>query len=185
MRFDLHYRWLNPRHRNYLAQLLQSDIREADRPAGTVVDEALQRLPRLRQRDPFVVDHVTVLVSRILIVTRLKRIWRMDQIAIDIVHLQSAATGIERGPDPLWTMIGVPQLRGEEHVFPPKCPGLECFAHRFTHRFFIAVTLCAIEMSETHSQCSLDGLLGLDRIRNQRAESDNGDRTRSVGELNP
>src|SRR5271165_4497242 len=108
----------------------------------------------------------------------------MDQIAIDIVDLQSAAARIERGPDPLWTMIGVPQLRGDEHVLPLNGPRLERFAHRSTHRFFIAVAFCAIEMPETHSQCGLDGLLGLDKIRNQRAKSDGGDRTRSVGQLN-
>jgi hypothetical protein len=105
----------------------------------------------------------------------------MNQVAIDIVDLQSAATRIERRPDPLWPMIGVPQLRGDEYVLPLNRPRLECLAHRVTDGLFIAVPLRAVEMPETHSQCTRDGLLGRDEIRNQRAKSDYGDRTRSVG----
>jgi hypothetical protein len=82
-------------------------------------------------------------------------------------------------------MIRIPQFRGDEQVFPLKHPGLERFAYRIAHRFLIAVAFGAIEMAKTHLQCGLGGLLGRDMIRNQRAESDCGDRTGSVAELNP
>ena len=134
---------------------------------------------------PVVIDHLAAVVSRVLVVAGLKGVGSVDQIAIDVVDLQSTATRIECGLDPLRAMIGVPQLRGDEQVFPRNGPRLERFPQRITHRRFVAVAFCAIEMSKTHFERGLGGLLGRDEIRNQRAESDRGNRTRSVGEWNP
>ena len=74
----------------------------------TVVHETLERLPRLDQRHPAIIDHLTVLVPRVLLVAGLKGKRGMDEIAIDIVELQSPATCVKGGLDPLRTMIGVP-----------------------------------------------------------------------------
>jgi hypothetical protein len=79
----------------------------------------------------------------------------MDQIAIDVVELQSAAARIESGPDPFWTVIGVPQLGGDEHVLPLNRPRLERFAQRITYLFFIAISFSAIEMSKPTSSAVL------------------------------
>ena len=108
MRFDLHHGRLDPRDRNDLSQLLQRNVRQADRLAVTVVHEALQRPPRLHQRNARIIDHLTVLVPRVLLVAGLKGKGGVDDIAIDIVELQSPAARIEGRLDPLRTMIGVP-----------------------------------------------------------------------------
>ena len=85
MGFDLHDGRLDPRSRDDLPQLFQSDVRQADRLALAVVHEALERLPCLDQRHPGIVDDLTVLVPRVLLVTGLKGKGRMDEIAIDVV----------------------------------------------------------------------------------------------------
>src|ERR1700722_15175304 len=125
-----------------------------------------------------------MLVSRILIVTGRERVGRVDQVAVGMVDLQSAATRVVRGPDPLGTVIAVPQLRGDEYVLPRNRARVERFTQRITHRLLISVPLCAVEMSIAHFQCSLGGLLGCREIRNQGAEPDDGDRARSMGERN-
>ena len=109
----------------------------------------------------------------------------MDEIAIDIVELQSSAARVKGGFDLFRTMIGVPQLRGDEDVLPPSRPRLERCLHRITNRFFIAISLRAIEMSKSNFQCGLRSSLGREGIRHQRAKPDRGDRAGSVGERNP
>ena len=103
-------------------------------------------------------------------------------IAIDIVELQPPAARVEGGLDPFGAMIGVPELRGDEQVLPPKRPRLERFLNRIADRFFVAIAFRTIEMAKSDFQCSLGGLPGCERIRDQRAEPDRGDRTGSVGE---
>jgi len=78
------------------------------------VDEALERLPCLQQRHARIIDHLTVLVPRVLLVAGLEGKGSMDEIAIDGVELQPPEARIEGRLDPLWTMIGVPQLGGNE-----------------------------------------------------------------------
>jgi hypothetical protein len=108
----------------------------------------------------------------------------VDQIAIGVVELKSAKARIEGGPDALRAMIRIPQLRGDEHVLALKHSGREHLAQRITYRFFIAVPLCAIEMSKPDFQRSLGRLLRCGEIRDERAEPDSRYRTLSVGQLN-
>ena len=108
MGFDLHHGRLDPRCRNDLSQLLQRNIGQADRLAPAVVNETLQRLPRLDQRHPAIIDHLTALVPRVLLIAGLKGKRRMDEIAIDIVDLQSPAARVKGWLDPLRAMVAVP-----------------------------------------------------------------------------
>ena len=73
----------------------------------------------------------------------------MDDIAIDMVELQSTETPFEGRFDPLWTMIGVPQLCGNEQVLSQKRPCREGFLNRLANRRFIAVALRTIEVSKS------------------------------------
>src|ERR1700743_3996290 len=132
----------------------------------TVVHEALQRAPGVHKRDPRIIDDATVLVPRVLLVAGLKGKGSMDEIAIDIVQLQPPATGVEGRLDPLWTMIAVPQLGGNEQVVPLKRPRLERFLDRIANRFFITVAFRTIEMPKSRFQRRLGGLFGCDGIRN-------------------
>lgn len=108
MGFDLHHRGLDPRSRNDLLQLLQGNIRQADCLAVSVIDEALERVPRLDQRHPRVVYYLAGLVPRVLLVAGSKGKRGMHEIAIDMVEPQSSDTCVEGGLDPFRTMIGVP-----------------------------------------------------------------------------
>src|SRR5271167_12067 len=96
-----------------------------------------------------------MLVPRVLLVAESKGKRGMDEIAIDIVDLQSPAAGVKGGLDPLRTMIGVPQLRGNEDVLPPNRARLERCLHRITNRLFVAISFRTIEMSKSHVQCGL------------------------------
>jgi hypothetical protein len=68
MGFDLNHGRLDPCNGNDLAQLLQRDIRQADRLAPAIVNKTLERLPRLAQRHPWIIDYLTALVPWILLV---------------------------------------------------------------------------------------------------------------------
>ena len=124
MGFDLDDSGLDPRDGDDFAQFLQGNIRQADRLAPTVVDEAFERSPGLDQRHPGIIDDLTALVPRVLLVAGPKGKRGMDEIAIDLVDLQPPPAGVKCGLDPLGTMVGVPQLRGDEEVLPPNRPRL-------------------------------------------------------------
>ena len=58
-------------------------------PAPALVDEALQRLPRVRQGRRLIINHIAVRVPRVLVVAGFESEWSMDAVEIDIVQLQS------------------------------------------------------------------------------------------------
>ena len=74
----------------------------------TLGHEAFERLPCLEQSHAGIIDDLTALVRRVLIVAGPKGKRGMNYIAIGMVDLQSPAAGVKGGLDPLGTMIGVP-----------------------------------------------------------------------------
>ena len=98
----------------------------------------------------------------------------MDDVTVDMVKLQPPATRFEGRLDPLWTMIGVPQLCGNEQVLSQKRPRREGFLNRLANRRFIAIALRTIEVSKSCFQCGLGRLFGYERIRNERAKPGSG-----------
>ena len=72
------------------------------------VHEVLQGPPGIDQGHPGIIDDLTVLVPRVLVLTGAKGKRGMDDITIDIVDLQSPAAPVKGGSDPLGTMIRVP-----------------------------------------------------------------------------
>ena len=74
----------------------------------------------------------------------------MDNITIYIVDLQSPATPVEGGPDPLRTMIRVPYFRCNENVLPLDVPLFEHFLHRLANRLFVVVAFRTIQVSKSH-----------------------------------
>jgi hypothetical protein len=56
----------------------------------TIVDEALQRPPGLHQRNARIINHPTALVPRVLFVAGLEGKGRVDDVAINMVELQSS-----------------------------------------------------------------------------------------------
>jgi len=58
-------------------------------------------------------------------ISRLKREWSVREIEIDVVELELLEAGLEGRLDALRTMIGVPELRGDEDFVPLDCPRLK------------------------------------------------------------
>jgi hypothetical protein len=63
-----------------------SPFRQPDGPASAAVHKILHRPPGLEQSHVAVVKDISVLISGILLVPRLKRIWSVNQIKIQIVE---------------------------------------------------------------------------------------------------
>src|SRR5271155_4560699 len=80
MGFDLNNSWLYASDIEHLFQLSQTDVRQSDRLAPTFVHQALQSLPGIRQGRRVVINHITVLVSRVLLVAGFESEWSMDAI---------------------------------------------------------------------------------------------------------
>src|SRR6202011_1844723 len=97
MGFDLYDRRLDSRGFDNLLQFLQIDIRQADCLALSLVHQALQCLPGLHQCHPRVIDNLAALVPRVLLVARLEGKGGMDEIAIDMIELESLTTRLEGG----------------------------------------------------------------------------------------
>jgi hypothetical protein len=85
--------------------------------AAAFIHQLLKRAPGIDQRHARIVLDVPENIPWVLIVTRLEGKGRVDQVAIDVVHLQASATGFERRQHALWAMVGVPQFGGDEQVF--------------------------------------------------------------------
>src|SRR6202022_2157613 len=98
----------------------------------------------------------------------------MDEIAIDMIELESLTTRLEGGVDPLRKMIVIPELRGDEHILPLSRPRLKHLLHRIADRLFIAIALRAIEVTKPHFQCGLGCLFGREGIRNRRPNPEAG-----------
>jgi hypothetical protein len=103
--FDLDHGGLDPRSRNDLLQLFQTNVRRSTCTGRR--RRGAPAAPRLYQRSPGIIDYLTARVLRVLLVARLKGKRGMDEIAIDVVELQSSVTCLEGRLDPLRTMIVV------------------------------------------------------------------------------
>jgi len=71
---------------------------------------------------------VALRVPGILLVAGLEGERRVDEVAIDMVELQPAETGVKGRLNPLRTMVIVPQLRGDKDVLSPDLAGWRCHA---------------------------------------------------------
>ena len=81
-----------------------------------VVDESFERLPRVSQGDASVVGDVTACVARIGVVAGSERVGRVDDVAVDVVDLKPSSAPVEGRPYPRGTVVGVPDLGGDEQV---------------------------------------------------------------------
>ena len=85
-----------------------------------------------------IINHVAVLVPRVLLVPGFESKWGMDAVYIDVVYLQSSQTCLEGGSDAFGTMIGVPQLGTDKNVLsldlallePPRIASPTCSSFR-------------------------------------------------------
>src|SRR5215469_12011172 len=110
-----------------------------------MVHKTLHCLPRIEQSHSAVVENIAVLVSWILIVSRLKCKRSVDEIEIQVVEPESVATRLECRLDALGLMIGVPQLCGDKNVFARDPPGGKSCLQRYAYLTLVPVSLGTIE----------------------------------------
>jgi hypothetical protein len=65
------------------------------------------------------------LVSRVHVVSWLKREGGVDQVKIYVTDSKALATRVERRFDTFWPMIGIPQLRSDEYIHTGDCSSCE------------------------------------------------------------
>src|SRR6201981_1935911 len=81
-----------------------------------MIHESFHRFPGFEQRHVMVVNHIAVLIPRILLVSSLKCERSVNEIEIQILDSESVQTRFEGRFDALGPMIGVPQLYGDKNV---------------------------------------------------------------------
>ena len=117
-----------------------------------MVHETLHRPPSLEQSHAAVVNDIAVLISRVLLVPRLKRKWSVNEIEIQIVEPESIQTRLESRLDALRPMVGIPQLCCNKDVFPRNSSsGKSCF-QRLAHLTLVTVSFRTIEVSKSSFQ---------------------------------
>jgi hypothetical protein len=109
----------------------------------------------------------------------------MDQIAIQIVELQTLEARLERARHALGTVIVVPELRGDEQLLPSHGPAVEGVLQRASDDVFVAVELRAIQMPEPHLQGARNRLPGCERVQDQGSEADGRHGARSMSQRQP
>jgi hypothetical protein len=73
MRFHLHHRRFDPRGLIERHQIFQHHVGQSNRPALASINELFHRAPRLQQRDAVIINDVTRMIARFVVVSRLKR----------------------------------------------------------------------------------------------------------------
>src|SRR6185369_11110531 len=120
--------------------------------AFATVYETLHRPPSIEQSDAAIVDDIAVLISRILVVARLKRKWSVNEVEIQIVEAESFQTRFEGRLHAFRPMIGVPQFCCDEDILARDPSGGKSCAQRLAHVAFVAVSFGTIEVSKPSFQ---------------------------------
>jgi hypothetical protein len=112
----------------------------------------LHRPLGFKQSYAAIVKDISVLISRILVVPRLKRVWSVNQIKIQILEPQSIQTRLESRFDALKPMIVVPQLCGNKDAFTPNPSSGKSCLQAFTYFTLIPISFRTIEVSKSSFQ---------------------------------
>src|SRR5271168_558818 len=139
-----------------------------------MVHEGLERLPGIKQSHAGVVKDFAVLISRILLVPRLKRKRSVNEIEIRIVEAESLQTRLESGLDALGPMIGVPQLCRNKDVFTRNSSSGKSCLERFAYLTLVPVSFRTIEVSKPGFQCVFGSTDRDSSIGNQGAKPECG-----------
>src|ERR1700735_535469 len=147
-----------------------------------MIHESFQRFPGVEQSHAAVVNHVSVLIARILIVSGLKCEWRVNEIEIEIVEPESRQTRFEGRFHALGPVIGVPQLCGDENVFARDISGGSSRLQRLAYFALVPVSFRAIEVSKSGFQRVFSRSYREGCVGNQGAEAERGNLADSVVE---
>src|ERR1700739_3400967 len=110
-----------------------------------MVHEIFHRFPGVEQCDVVVVNYVSVLIPRILVVPGLKCKRSVNEIEIQILEPESLQTPLESRFDALGPVIGIPQLCGKKNVFAPDPSSRKSCLQRPAYLALVPVSFRAIE----------------------------------------
>src|SRR6201999_4095492 len=116
---------------------------------STIVHQLFHCPPGVQEDGVFVVDYISVLVSRILIKAGFEGARGVNEIKIDVIESQPFQTAIERRTDTFRPVIGIPNLRRHEQVVPANVFAGESNEQSFTDLPLVAVTFGAIEVTKS------------------------------------
>jgi hypothetical protein len=114
------------------------------------------------------------LISRILLVPRLKRKWSVNEVEIQVVEPESVQTRLECRFDTLRPMIGVPQLCGTKDVFTRDPSGGKSCLQGLADLALVPVSFRTIEVSKSSFQRVSGRSYCYGRIGNQGANPSTG-----------
>src|ERR1700678_193138 len=174
VRFDLDYRWLDSPRFVDRQQLFQGNVRQSDGPAFAMVHKTLHRPPGVEQSHALVIKDLAVLIPWILLFSRLKCKWSVDEVEIQIVEPESVQARLECRFDTLGPMIRVPQLRGDKDFLACDSPSGKTFLQRLAYLALVPVAFRAIEVSKPGGQRVSGRSSRHCRVRNQGAKSEGG-----------
>src|SRR6201999_2471151 len=174
MCFNLDHGWLDSRRLVDRQHFVQADVRQPDGPASATVHETLHRPPGVEQSHAAVVNDIAVLISRILLVPRLKRKWSVKEIEIQIIEPESVQPRLESRFDTLGPMIGVPQLCGNKNVITRNPSGDKSCLQRLAHLTLVPVSFRTIEVSKSSFQRVSGSTYRRGCIGNQGAKPEHG-----------
>src|SRR6516225_8827751 len=95
-----------------------------------------------------IVEDVAIFIAGIMVVARLKCVWSVNEIKIEILETKSIQTPLESRFDAFGTVIGVPQLCSNKNVFAcDPASGKSCL-QRHAYLALVSISFRAIEMSK-------------------------------------
>jgi hypothetical protein len=100
-----------------------------------------------------VVEDIAVSIPWILVVPRLKCIWSVNEIEVQIFEAESVQTALESRFDALGPMIVVPQLGGNKEVLARDSSSGKPCVQRPAYLALVPVPFRAIEVSKSGFQC--------------------------------
>src|ERR1700722_9651592 len=114
-----------------------------------MIHESFHSFPGVEQSHAAVVNHVAVLIARILIVPGLKCKRSVNEVEIQIFEAESFQTRLESRFDALVLGIRAPQLRCDENVFARDPYRVKSCLQRRANLALVPVSFRAIEVAES------------------------------------
>ena len=90
---------------------------ESPTAAAAVIYKIFQRPPGVEQSHSAVIDDISVLIPRVLLVSRLKRVGSVNQVEVEILKPEPVEARGEGRFDAFGAVVGVPHLCRNENVF--------------------------------------------------------------------